>query len=69
MKFITELHLFILLYSDGYRGEAPDYVMSRSDSRDNNFSFLDCFCSELRENSKNRKNLTSSSKLLNAKSN
>ena len=31
MKFMTEL--FILLYSDGYRWEAPDYVMSRSDTR------------------------------------
>ena len=37
MKFMTEL--FILLYSDGYRGEAPDYVMSRSNTRANKFSF------------------------------
>ena len=37
MKFMTEL--FILLYSDGYRGEAPDYVMSRSDTRVKKFSF------------------------------
>ena len=44
--FAYEVHdrvIYFIIYSDGYRGEAPDYVMSRSDTRVINFFIFRLF--------------------------